>query len=133
MIPFSHLGELLSGPSGIQELMDDLGEAFSVAPDMRMLGGGNPAAIPQMQKLWRDRMRELLEDSGKLDRALLNYDPPGGGPVFREIFAAFLRRECGWNVNSENVCVLPSSQTAFFLLFNLLAGEGGGGKKRILL
>ncbi|HEY2572875.1 MAG TPA: valine--pyruvate transaminase, partial [Verrucomicrobiaceae bacterium] len=88
----------------------------------------------QMQKLWRDRMRELLEDSGKLDRALLNYDPPAGNPEFRESFAAFLKRECGWNVSAENVCVLPSSQTAFFLLFNLLAGEGGsGGRKHILL
>jgi valine--pyruvate aminotransferase len=28
--------------------------------------------------------------------------------------------------------VLPSSQTACFLLFNLLAGEGAGGRKRIL-
>ncbi len=133
MPDISNLGQLLSGPSGIQELMDDLGEAFSVSPDMRMLGGGNPAAIPQMQALWRDRMRELLEDSGKLDRALLNYDPPAGNPVFREVFAAFLRRECGWIVTAENVCVLPSSQTAFFLLFNLLAGECQGGKKRILL
>ena len=56
MADFSHIGNLLSGPSGIQELMDDLGEALSVAPDMRMLGGGNPAAIPQMQALWRGRM-----------------------------------------------------------------------------
>jgi len=130
---YSNIGNLLSGPSGIQELMDDLGEAFSIAPDLRMLGGGQPAAIPQMQALWRDRMRELLEDSGKLDRALLNYDPPAGNPVFREAFAAFLKRECGWNVTRENICVLPSSQTAFFLLFNLLAGESSGGGKRILL
>ncbi len=133
MPEFSNLGNLLSGPSGIQELMDDLGDAFSVAPDMRMLGGGQPAAIPQMQALWRERMRELLEDSGKLDRALLNYDPPAGNPLFREAMASFLSRECGWNVTRDNICVLPSSQTAFFLLFNLLAGESSGGKKRILL
>ncbi len=133
MSTFSNIGNLLSGPSGIQELMADLGEAFSIAPDMRMLGGGNPAAIPQMQALWRDRMRELLDDSGKIDRALLNYDPPAGNPLFRETFAAFLKRDCGWNVTQENICVLPSSQTAFFLLFNLLAGESSAGKKRILL
>jgi valine--pyruvate aminotransferase len=133
MAEFSNIGKLLSGPSGIQELMDDLGDAFSVAPDLRMLGGGQPAAIPQMQSLWRERMRELLEDSGRLDRALLNYDPPAGNPLFREAFAAFLKRECGWGVTQENICVLPSSQSAFFLLFNLLAGESAGGRKRILL
>lgn len=133
MSAFSNIGNLLSCPSGIQELMADLGEALSTAPDMRMLGGGNPAAIPQMQALWRERMRELLDDSGKMDRALLNYDPPSGNPLFRETFAAFLKRDCGWSVTQENICVLPSSQTAFFLLFNLLAGESGAGKKRILL
>lgn len=130
---YSNFGALLSGSSGIQELMDDLGEALLASADVRMLGGGQPAAIPQMQSLWRDRVRELLEDSGKLDRTLLNYDPPAGNATFREAFAAFLKRECGWGVTAENICVLPSSQTAFFLLLNLLAGECAGGRKRILL
>ena len=129
---FSHIGNRLSGPSGIQELMDDLGAAMTSHPDMRMLGGGQPAAIPEVQALWRDRMRDLLADGAALDRTLLNYDPPAGNPHFREAFAAFLKRECGWDVSRENICVLPSSQTACFLLFNLLAGEGSGGKKRIL-
>lgn len=129
---FSTPGTLLSGPSGIQELMDDLGAAMTSHPDMRMLGGGQPAAIPEVQALWRNRVRELLDDGAALDRTLLNYDPPAGNPHFREAFAAFLKRECGWDVTHENVCVLPSSQTACFLLFNLLAGEGTGGRKRIL-
>ena len=128
----STIGYLLSGPSGIQELMDDLGEALTTHPDMRMLGGGQPAAIPQVQALWREQMQAMLEDGGALDRALLNYDPPSGNPHFREAFAAFLKRECGWDVTQENIAVLPSSQNACFLLFNLLAGESGTGKKRIL-
>lgn len=129
---FSHAGNLLAGPSGIQELMDDLGAAMTSHPDMRMLGGGQPAAIPEVQALWRGRMQALLDDGAALDRTLLNYDPPAGNPHFREIFASFLSRECGWEVTRENICVLPSSQTAFFLLFNLLAGESAQGKKRIL-
>ncbi len=129
---FSQPGTLLSGPSGIQELMDDLGAALHSHPDMRMLGGGQPAAIPEVQALWRTRMRALLEDGTAFDRMLLNYDPPAGNPHFREAFASFLKRECGWDVTHENICVLPSSQTACFLLFNLLAGEGAGGRKRIL-
>lgn len=131
MSPFSTIGQRLSGPCGIQELMDDLGEALSVVPDMRMLGGGQPAAIPEVQVLWRQRMQAMLDD-GSLDKTLLNYDPPGGNPQFREIFAAFLKRECGWDVTRDNIAVMPSSQSAFFLLFNLLAGETPEGKKRIL-
>lgn len=131
MSNFSSIGQRLSGPCGIQELMDDLGEALSVTPDMRMLGGGQPAAIPEVQALWREQMQAMLAD-GSLDRTLLNYDPPGGNPVFREVFAAFLKRECGWDVTKENIAVMPSSQSAFFLLFNLLAGDTPTGKKRIL-
>jgi valine--pyruvate aminotransferase len=131
MSTFSTIGQRLSGPCGIQELMDDLGEALSITPDMRMLGGGQPAAIPEVQALWRRQMQTMLED-GSLDRTLLNYDPPGGNPVFREAFATFLKRECGWDVTRENIAVMPSSQSAFFLLFNLLAGDTPTGKKRIL-
>ncbi|MCA1964995.1 MAG: valine--pyruvate transaminase, partial [Prosthecobacter sp.] len=101
-------------------------------PDMRMLGGGQPAAIPEVQALWRQRMAEMLADGAALDRTLLNYDPPGGNPAFREAMAGFLRRECGWEVTRENIAVVPSSQTGFFLLFNLLAGTSGSGRRRIL-
>lgn len=131
MSTFSTIGQRLSGPCGIQELMDDLGEALSLHPDMRMLGGGQPAAIPEVQALWLEQMQAMMAD-GRMDRVLLNYDPPGGNPLFREAFATFLKRECGWEVTRENIGVLPSSQSAFFLLFNLLAGESAGGKKRIL-
>jgi len=132
MTVYSDIGAQLSGPSGIQELMDDLGIALTTHPDMRMLGGGQPAAIPEVQSLWREQMRHLVTNDVLLDRTLLNYDPPGGNPHFRETFASFLHRECGWDVTAENVGVLPSSQTAFFLLFNLLAGDAGAKKKRIL-
>lgn len=129
---FSNIGSRLAGSSGIQELMDDLGIALTTHPNMRMLGGGQPAAIPEVQSLWRERMTEIVRNSDALDRMLLNYDPPGGNPRFREIFAAFLHRECGWSVTSENIAVMPSSQSAFFMLFNLLAGDTAGHKRRIL-
>lgn len=131
-LTFSDIGNRLAGPSGIQELMDDCGEALTLYPDMRMLGGGQPAAIPEVQTIWRQRISEMLADGAALDKTLLNYDPPGGNPVFREAMASFLKRECGWDVTRENIAVVPSSQTGFFLLFNLLAGDSPTGKRRIL-
>ncbi len=118
----------LSGPSGIQELMDDLGSAMTIHPDMRMLGGGQPAAIPEVQALWRNRLRKLLDEPAALDRMLLNYDPPGGNPLFREAFADFLAQQCGWPVKRENIAVVSGSQSGMFMLFNLLAD----GSKRVL-
>jgi valine--pyruvate aminotransferase len=131
MISFSALGEKLSGPCGIQELMDDLGQAMSTDPGMRMLGGGNPSAIPAMQALWREQWRHLLEvEPDRLDRALVNYDGPGGNAAFRTAFTGFLQRECGWSCEEKNVVVMPGGQTAFFDLFTLLAGHDG--KRKIL-
>ncbi len=128
MTEFSLIGQKLGGPSGIQELMEDLGQALSSDPAMRMLGGGNPAAIPEVQTLWRDRWAELGADPAQLDRTLLNYDPPGGSPAFREAMADFLRRTCGWECDATNIVVLPGGQTAFFYLFTLLAGQDGRRK-----
>jgi valine--pyruvate aminotransferase len=128
---FSDSGERLAGPSGIQELMDDLGTALSTQPDMRMLGGGQPAAIPEVQELWRQGLADL-QQTGDLDRVLLNYEPPQGNPTFRHSFASFLKRECGWDVTEENIAVLPSSQTAMFLLINLLSGPTAGSQRQIL-
>ena len=50
---FSLTGRKLTARSGILELMDDLGRAMTEQPDMLMLGGGNPAAVPAVQSIWR--------------------------------------------------------------------------------
>ena len=47
--PFSNFGRHLGCGSGIGELMDDLGHALaSGGPGLKMLGGGQPARIPEI-------------------------------------------------------------------------------------
>ena len=131
---FSLTGGKLAGPSGILELMDDLGRAMTVDPSMRMLGGGNPAAVPGMQSLIRQRMNELMSDGDALERMLANYDPPQGNPRFIRELAALLQREFGWDIGPQNIAITSGGQSAFFYLFNLLAGRFTGGRsKKILL
>lgn len=131
---FSLVGQKLTGHSGILELMDDLGRGMTVDPHLRMLGGGNPAAVPGLQKLVRERMRELLADGESFDRMLVNYDPPQGNPHFVRALAGLLRREFGWDLGPQNLAVTSGGQSAFFYLFNLLAGRFAGGRtKKILL
>ncbi len=131
---FSLAGQKLAGQSGILELMDDMGRAMTVDPQMRMLGGGNPAPVPALQALVRERMREMLADGEAFDRSLFNYDPPQGNPRFLAALAGLLRREFGWNLGPQNLAVTSGGQTAFFCLFNLLAGRfASGRRKRILL
>jgi valine--pyruvate aminotransferase len=132
---FSRFGRALAGGSGIEELMADLGAALaSGRDDIRMLGGGQPAHIPEFTALWRRRITEILAEPEGLERALSNYDPPRGNPHFLAALASLFRRELGWEVDERNLAITAGGQTAFFLLFNLLAGEmGDGRRKKILL
>jgi valine--pyruvate aminotransferase len=132
-IIFSKAGQKLGGACGILELMDDLGRALTTNPGMRMMGGGNPAHVPAMQAIWRERMSALLADGGAYDRMLANYDPPRGNPAFLQALASFLQQECGWAVTPDHLAVTPGGQSAFFFLFNLLAGPHADGTHRKIL
>ncbi len=131
---FSKFGQKLNQRDGIVELMDDLGKAMSTHPDMRMLGGGNPAAIPAMQEVFRRRFDEMSQDTQAFDKMLVNYDGPAGNPRFLSAVAECLSRETGAALRQQNIAVTSGGQTAFFFLFNLLAGEfADGSHKKILL
>ena len=131
---FSQFGRHLGCGSGIEELMDDLGHALaSGGPDVKMLGGGQPARIPEINAVWRRRLQEILDEDGGLDRALTSYDPPRGNPRFLEALAGLLRRTFGWDIGPENVAVTSGGQTAFYFLFNLLAGPLADGSRRKIL
>lgn len=131
---YAPLGQRLARPSGIVELMEDLGDALAgdAETPMRMMGGGNPAHIPAMLQLWRRRMAELAANEPLCDRVLANYDPPAGNAAFRRAVARCLRDAYGWDVGIENVAVTPGGQAAFFFLFNLLAGPTPQGPRQIV-
>jgi valine--pyruvate aminotransferase len=132
-LEFSLTGQKLTARSGILGLMDDLGRAMTIEPQMLMLGGGNPAAVPQLQALVRERMRELLKEGRTFDRMLANYEPPQGNPRFLKALAELLERTFGWHVGPQNIAVTAGSQSACFHLFNLLAGRFSGGRHRKIL
>ncbi|MEM0925850.1 MAG: valine--pyruvate transaminase [Planctomycetota bacterium] len=131
----STFGKRLAHDSGIGELMRDLGEALASGdPDICMLGGGQPSHLPELTQRWRDRLHEIGEDEGLSDKVLGHYQPPAGDLGFRTAVADLFRREYGWPITAENVCVTSGGQAAFFLLFNALAGRFDDGScKRILL
>ncbi len=131
---FSQTGRELAGGSGIGELMEDLGHALATGGDVKMLGGGQPAHLPEVNSIWRRRMEEILSEPGALEKALASYDPPRGNPGFLSALARLFRERFGWEVSEENLAVTAGGQTAFFFLFNLLAGlMPDGRKKKILL
>ena len=100
---------------------------------MLMLGGGNPAHIPEVDRCLRQSMETLLADGHRFERAIGSYDPPEGNAEFVEAIASLLRGRFGWDIGPQNIALTSGSQLAFFILFNLLAGEYEDGTKKKIL
>jgi valine--pyruvate aminotransferase len=130
----SSFGEKLTQKTGILELMDDLGRAMSTDRHLLLLGGGNPARIPEIDKIWRQRWQEIANNGDELERMLGNYTTPQGDGEFIKTVVDFFKRNYQWQITPQNVTILGGSQTTFFFLFNMLAGKfPDNTKKKILL
>ncbi|EKO3576890.1 valine--pyruvate transaminase [Vibrio metschnikovii] len=129
---FSKFGEKFNQYSGITQLMDDLNDGLRT-PGAIMLGGGNPAAIPAMIDYFHQTSAEMLSN-GELIAALSNYDGPQGKDRFVKSLAALLKTTYGWEISEKNISLTNGSQSGFFYLFNLFAGQQpDGSHKKILL
>ncbi|MEF1255196.1 valine--pyruvate transaminase [Vibrio sp. M260112] len=129
---FSKFGEKFNQYSGITRLMNDLNDGLRT-PGAIMLGGGNPATIPAMLEDFRQTSEEMLA-SGELIAAMANYDGPQGKDAFVKALANLLKETYGWDISEKNISLTNGSQSGFFYLFNLLAGQQpDGSHKKILL
>ncbi len=133
MIEFSRFGKRLTAKTGILELMEDLGNAAAEDKRYYMLGGGNPALIPEVCELWRRRMQEILENGDQFEKMIGRYDTSQGNQPFLEALAGLFSQEYGWNITPKNIAVTNGSQTAFFCLINMFAGTYPDGSKRKIL
>lgn len=100
--------------------------------DVVMLGGGNPAAIPEVLETLQQTLADLLE-SGELVKALANYDGPQGKQAFLDALADYFNAQYQWGISRKNIALTHGSQSAFFALFNSFGGRSGGNKQHILL
>ncbi len=120
---FSKFGNKFTRPNGITQLMDDLGKANSSNnPDIVMLGGGNPAIIPDSNAVFVKELQRLIS-SAKVDQMIGLYDGPQGSDEFRSALVTMLGDQYGWQLDAENISLSNGSQSNFFALFNLFAGE----------
>ncbi|MCP4429623.1 MAG: valine--pyruvate transaminase [Gammaproteobacteria bacterium] len=128
---YSEFGQRFSGYSGITHLMDDLNQGL-LQDDMVMLGGGNPAAITEVNQVFQDCLAKL-QASGELIKALSNYDGPQGKNSFIDTLAEFFQQQYNWPIGTENIALTHGSQSAFFILFNFFAGKSNNRQQKILI
>ncbi|MER2471619.1 valine--pyruvate transaminase [Photorhabdus laumondii] len=128
---FSQFGNKFTQDAGITRLMNDLNQGLRT-PGAIMLGGGNPAHIPEMDDYFQQLLTEMVA-SGQLTETLCNYDGPQGKDTLIRALAEMLREKLGWEIGTQNIALTNGSQSAFFYLFNLLAGRREDGSVRKVL
>jgi valine--pyruvate aminotransferase len=129
-LKLSQFGTKFCAPTGIVELMDDLGTALNENPDMIFMGGGNPGRIPEAEAIFKARLETVLADPAQLHSLMGIYQSPQGDKVFREQIAGLLKKEFGWDLSERNIAISNGSQSAFFILYNMLAGAMPDGSHR---
>ena len=104
---FSLFGDKFTRHSGITLLMEDLNDGLRT-PGAIMLGGGNPAQIPEMQDYFQTLLTDMLE-SGKATDALCNYDGPQGKTELLTLLAGMLHEKLGWDIEPQNIALTNGS------------------------
>ena len=127
----SDFGKKLTERSGILSLMDDLGRPLPEGVTPYPLGGGNPARVEEVERLYEDRMKAMLESKEFLS-VISAYDAPQGRMTFLKDIASYFSKRYGWPVSERNIAVTSGSQMSMFFLFNLFSGRYGEGEKHIL-
>ncbi|MEE4240299.1 MAG: valine--pyruvate transaminase [Desulfopila sp.] len=132
---YSKFGNKFAQEAGILSLMKDMGDALAGGEgECIMMGGGNPGQIPEFQKRMQQRLQEISNDEALCKRLLGLYCAPQGEADFLAALAKLLRNQYGWSVGPENICLTNGSQSGFFLILNMFAGEyDSGGCKKIRL
>jgi len=126
---FSKFGQKFIQPTGISQLMDDLGDALKSDQPVNMLGGGNPARIEAVNELFLQTYQALGNDgsfrediNSTATSSMANYSNPQGDAGFIDALVGFFNRHYDWNLTAENIALTNGSQNAFFYLFNLFGG-----------
>ena len=129
---FSDFGKKLTSRSGILLLMDDLGKPLPPGIKPYPLGGGNPARIEDVERVYREEMEKILLNGDDFENILSHYDAPQGRMSFVDSIANYFSKNYNWPIKTENVAISNGSQSAMFYLFNLFSGNFNGKKKTIL-
>jgi len=125
---FSKFGQKFTQPTGISQLMDDLGDALKSDQPVNMLGGGNPAKIDAVNELFLETYKALGVDNdagvpnSSAIISMANYSNPQGDAAFIDALVSFFNRHYDWNLTADNIALTNGSQNAFFYLFNLFGG-----------
>ena len=130
---FTDFGNRFRKATGIAVLMEDLAGLAGGADEYLMLGGGNPGKIDAVVDRYQQAGQALIDDDQQFFSAVGTYGEPAGSQRLVAALVKLFNKRYGWGISEKNIALTNGSQNAFFLLFNILAGEAGNRYRRILL
>ncbi|MEG2970433.1 MAG: valine--pyruvate transaminase [Akkermansia sp.] len=130
---FSTIGKTLTARNGVDDLMEDLYKALhSGMPNLCQLNGGSPAFFPEVSAVWRKSMTELMAGDG-FDNLVGTYAHPRGDMRFIKALVTYLNDKYNWGLTERNIAITQGGQMAFFILFNVLAGNSDDKRMKEIL
>lgn len=130
---FSNFSQHYQQNTGTVQLMEDLGRAANMPGPVYAMGGGNPARIPEAQRLFQATLNTIIQDDAQFAAMVGEYDAPQGNYAFCHALASNLRDRFGWDIGPDNIAITNGSQSSFGLLFNAFAGQFPDGRFRKVL
>ena len=128
---FSQFGHKFSQKTGALQLMDDLAYAAGSGQIQAMLGGGNPARIPEVEAAYQQAYSDL--GAAGFSEVVASYSGSQGDAAVLQTLADFFNRQYDWGITPSHIAITNGSQNAFFYLFNLFSGAYEGGQTRKIL
>lgn len=128
----SDFGKKFGGPTGVDQVQEDLMKALAIRQPLAMFGSGNPAHIPEVSAVFKNKLTEIIADPKVSEAMLGNYDGPQGNTAFISSVRDFMNRHYNLGITNDNITITSGSQPGYFMLFNMLAGRSGHTKKKIL-
>ena len=120
--------------TGVREIMKDIMTALKSDPSAKWinLSPGNPVILPEVEKMWRNYARELVE-SDKFGEVIGRYGMTQGYEPFIASVVNSFNKNYAWNITRDNVLITAGSQSLYFYCANAFAGIDSKGELRRLL
>ncbi|MCL1471072.1 valine--pyruvate transaminase [Argonema antarcticum] len=131
----TQFGNQMSRLTGVRAIMKDIKETLQAGKGQEFinLSPGNPVILPEVEQMWRDYTKELL-DSPDYGKVVCRYgDSQGYEPLIDAVVTDFNRRY-GLNLTNRNILITPGSQSLYFYAANAFGGYTTSGElKQIVL
>jgi valine--pyruvate aminotransferase len=122
----TQFGIQMSKLTGVRAIMKDIIETLQAGrgEDFINLSAGNPVILPEVEQLWRNCTRELLE-SPEYGEVVCRYGSSQGYQPLIEAIAQDFNQRYGLNLSDRNILITPGSQAIYFYAANAFGGYVG--------